>query len=258
MRLVDTHAHLAMLEHDPLENILTRARTQGVYRMISVSTDEGSWESNRNLAYSHEDLYFTLGLHPHDAIRWVECAAKLDSFFVDGKPPKKCVAIGEMGLDFHYDFCPREIQVDVFESQLMVAKKYDLPVVIHCRDAFEQLFISIEKVGLGSRGGVLHCFTGTLEDALRGIEMGLKVSFSGIVTFKNAEGLRETAKHLPADSLLVETDCPYLAPMPFRGKPNEPAFLPMTVQTLALARNAQPEEIAELTTKNALEFFQLK
>ena len=150
------------------------------------------------------------------------------------------------------------MQVDVLESQFLLARKVDLPVILHCREAFDELYASIRGVGLSPRGGVMHCFTGSTEQALEAIDLGLKISFSGILTFKNAEGLRKTAAALPEESLLIETDCPYLAPIPFRGKPNEPAFLPMTAQTLAAARGTSVEAIAELTARNAIECFRLE
>ncbi len=256
LKFVDTHAHLALLEHSPLEEILKRAEWAGITKMISVSTDEPSWESNRNLALAHPNIYYSIGLHPHDAVRWTECAANMEKLFENGVPPK-CVAIGELGLDFHYNMSPPDIQVHVLESQFAMARKYELPVIIHCRDAFDELYGAIRRVGLSPRTGVMHCFTGDTVRAKEALDLGLKISFSGIVTFKNAATLREAAKIIPADSLLVETDCPFLAPIPFRGKPNEPAFMPLTAQTLAEVRGVTPEEIAEQTTRNAIDFFRL-
>ena len=255
---IDSHAHLPMLTHSPLEEILERAREAGISKMITVSTDESNWESNRAIALSHPHLYYTLGLHPHDGTRWTECAANLLAYFPGGKVPEKCVAIGEMGLDYHYDFSPREFQITAFESQLELAKRVDLPVVVHCRNAFADLFASIKKVGTSSRGGVMHCFTGTLEEAKQSLDLGFKISFSGILTFKTAAQLRETAKSLPLTALMLETDCPYLAPIPNRGKPNEPSFLPLTALQLASTRGASIEEIAHQTTQNAVEFFGLE
>ncbi len=256
LKYIDTHSHLAMLEHSPLEEILRRAEWAGIVKMISVSTDEGSWESNRNLALAHDHIYYTIGLHPHDAIRWTECAGNMQTLF-DSGVPEKCVAIGELGLDFHYNMSTRQVQLDVLEAQFAIARKYDLPVVIHCRDAFDDLYAMIKRVGLSFRGGVMHCFTGNTEQAKAALDLGLRISFSGILTFKNAGPLREAAKTIPDDSLLVETDCPFLAPIPFRGKPNEPAYLPLTAQTLAKVRGVAPEKIAEQTTENATVFFQL-
>lgn len=256
LSFVDTHSHLAMLEHDPLDAILRRAEVAGIKKMISVSTDEPSWESNRNLALAHPHIYYTLGLHPHDAVRWAECAGNLQALLANGVP-EKCVAIGELGLDFHYDFSPREMQLDVLEAQFAIARKYELPVVIHCRDAFDDLYGMIRRVGLSFRGGVMHCFTGDAARAKEAIDLGLHISFSGILTFKNAAPIRDAAKTLPDDAILLETDCPYLAPMPFRGKPNEPAFLAQTAEVLASVRGATTEHVAEVTSRNAIRLFRL-
>jgi len=256
-RYIDTHSHLGMLEHDAIENILERARNVGVRQMVTVSTNEASWPSNEKIASENEGIYFSLGLHPHDAIHWTQCAPKLTQHIEGVMDSDKFVAIGEFGLDYHYDFSPREIQLEVLESQLRLANRYSKPTILHCRDAFEDMFASLKKVGVGPRGGVMHCFTGNTEEALASVDLGMKISFSGILTFKNAEKIREAAKKLPLESLLIETDCPYLAPVPYRGKPNEPAYLPFVAQHLATALGKKIEEVAELTTKNATEFFKL-
>ena len=252
----DTHAHLSMLDQASIEQILLRAKMQGVKRIITVSTSEENWEANRQFAEEHEGVYYSLGLHPHDAIRWPECAASLDGYF-KSSIPKKCVAIGEMGLDFYYEFSPREIQTDVFESQMQLAKRVGLPIIVHCRDSFEVLFSSTRKVGLGKRGGVMHCFTGNTDQAKEALSLGFKISFSGILTFKNSHALRETAKQIPQSEILIETDCPYLTPMPFRGKPNEPSYVVLTAEVLASTLSKSVEEIAQLTTENAVTFFAL-
>lgn len=258
LQYVDTHAHLALLEHTTPEEAIDRAHAALVTRMITVSTNEGNWEPNRRLAQTQVGLYYTLGVHPHDAHTWPEAGGKLFQWFSPfPKVPAKCVAIGEMGLDFYYDFCPKDVQIQAFESQLALAKQVGLPVVIHCRDAFELLYDSIKRVGLGPRGGVLHCFTGTAAEARTGLDLGLKISFSGILTFRNAASLRETARAIPLTDLLIETDCPYLAPIPYRGKPNEPGLLPLTAACLAGAVGSTVQEIADQTTLNAVEFFQL-
>jgi TatD DNase family protein len=254
--LFDTHAHLALLDHDPLGQILNRARTAGVRGIVSVSTDEPSWESNRNLALETPNVWYTVGLHPHDAIRWPECAANMLATFRDGVP-EKCVAIGELGLDYHYEFSPRDVQRDVLRSQLSVARQVDLPVVIHCRDAYDDLYATIRDEGLSSRGGIMHCFTGNTAQAKAALDLGLWISFSGIVTFKNAEALREAAAYVPLDRMLVETDCPFLAPIPFRGKPSEPGMLPYTVRRLAEVKKVTPEALASATFENALAAFRV-
>jgi TatD DNase family protein len=253
---VDTHSHLAMLEHDTLENILERAQKNGVTQMLSVSTDEGSWESNKRIAETHPNIFYTLGLHPHDATRWPECAGELQRRLASGVPAK-CVAIGEMGLDFHYEYSPRDIQIDVLDTQLTIAKTHNLPVIMHCRDSFVELYERIKTIGLSAWGGVMHCFTGDKTQAKEALDLGLYISFSGILTFKNAEKLREAAKVVPVDRLLLETDCPFLAPIPNRGKPNEPSYLPLTAAVLASTTGKSVDEIAEITTANARTLFQL-
>lgn len=254
--LFDTHSHLAMLDHDPLEQILSRARSAGVQAMVTVSTDEPSWESNRNLALSLPNVWYTVGLHPHDAIRWPECAANMAAMF-EGGIPEKCVAIGELGLDYHYNLSPQDVQRDVFRAQLAIARRVELPIVIHCRDAYDDLYGTLRDEGMSLRGGIMHCFTGNVQQAKDALDLGLFISFSGIVTFRNAEELREAAKIVPVERMLVETDCPFLAPIPFRGKPNEPALIPYTLRRLAEVKGMAPEALAERTFANACAVFQV-
>lgn len=254
---IDSHAHLGSLEHSSVEEALERAQKAGIQKMISVSVDEGSWATNENISKAHPSVYYTLGIHPHEATHWVECAYKLQDTYHKSFNPKKCVAIGEMGLDFHYNYSPREIQISVFEAQLEMAKALNLPVVIHCRDAFDELFHSIKTVGLSPWGGVMHCFTGDTRRAKEAIDLGLKISFSGILTFKTADSLREAARSIPRETILLETDCPYLAPIPNRGKPNEPSYLPLTAKILAETRGETLEEVSEYTVENTRLLFQL-
>lgn len=254
---IDSHSHLGSLEHSSIEEVLERAKISGIVKMISVSTDEGSWETNQNISKQHDHVYYTLGIHPHDAIRWAECAYKLEPMYHQSFNPKKCVAIGEIGLDFHYNYSPKDVQIDVFESQLEMAKTLNLPVVIHCRDAFDELYASIKKIGLSPWGGVMHCFTGDTIRAKEAIDLGLRISFSGILTFKTAEVLREAARAIPKESILLETDCPYLAPIPNRGKPNEPSYLPLTAKVLAEVRSETIEEVSRYTVENTTLLFQL-
>lgn len=254
---IDTHAHLGMLEHAPTEEILARAKDQGISKMITVSTHEESWAINEKFAANSSDIYFTIGLHPHDAEKVPNCETKLRAFYQASKNRSKCVAIGETGLDFYYNFAGKEAQIDQFETQVKLAEEWNLPLVIHCREAFPDLFNSLRKVGVPKRAGVMHCFTGTTEEALESIKMGFSISFSGIVTFKNAEALRATVKEIPEDRLLIETDCPFLAPVPHRGKKNEPSFLPHTAAVLATARGVSLETIAQITSANAQRLFQI-
>ncbi len=254
---IDTHAHLGMLEHSPIDEIIARAKAQGISKMITVATHEESWGINEKLAAHSPDIYFTVGLHPHDAEKVPNCEKNLKAFYGGSQHKNKCVAIGETGLDFFYNFAGKEAQVAQFETQIRLAQEWDLPLVIHCREAFEELFKSLKKVGVPKKAGVMHCFTGTTSEALEAVKMGFSISFSGIVTFKNAEALRDTAKEVPEDRLLIETDCPFLTPVPHRGEKNEPSFLPHTAKALAVARNISVEHLAKITTENAMRVFSL-
>jgi len=254
VRFIDTHAHLPMLKHSPSIEILERARAAGVTPLITVATELSNWQPSREFAENNPDVFYTLGLHPHQATQWEECKKELSVLFAKGVPAK-CVGIGETGLDFHYNFADRQSQITSLEEQLTFAKKHGLPVVLHCREAFADLFASIGKTGLAEAGGVMHCFTGTAPDAKAAIDLGLKISFSGILTFKNADGLRDAARKVPLDSIVLETDCPFLAPLPHRGKPNEPSYLPHTAAVLADTLGISIEKIAQATTANAKSLF---
>lgn len=254
---IDTHAHLPMLEHDTREQILQRARQAGVGRMVTVSTDETNWQSSQQAALADPKVYYSVGMHPHDASRWNDHKAELDAYFPGGKPAEKLVAIGELGLDFHYSKSPHDVQIACLEEQLALARRYELPVIIHCRDAFQELFDTIKRVGMSKRGGVMHCFTGKTPDAKAALDLGLYISFSGIVTFKTAGDLREAAKVVPQDRMVIETDCPFLAPIPMRGKPNEPSYLPHTAQVLAATTGRTLEAVAKQTAENAVVLFGL-
>lgn len=252
---IDTHSHLAMLKHSPLEDILARAKAANLCHMVSVSTDEKSWDLNRELAEKHDHITFSIGIHPHDAKDWPGIRDKVLPYYQALKKKEKCVGIGELGLDYFYNHSDKAAQLQCLEDQFEIAKKLELPVIIHCRDAFDDLYDRIEKVGLSKRRGVMHCFTGNTAQAKKALDLGLKISFSGILTFKNADTLREAAKQIPQSDLLLETDCPFLAPLPHRGKPNEPAFLPETGKVLAQVRGETLEAIAEATTRNAKNFW---
>lgn len=253
MEYIDSHAHLPLLTHDSIDAILNRAKRAGVTRLVTVSTEQANWESNKQTAESLAYVYYSLGIHPHQAENWKKCAPFLEAYFTGGIP-KKCVAIGETGLDFHYQFSNKDEQLEALRSQLALAKKVGLPVILHCRDAFADLFDSVKRVGTL---GVMHCFTGSYEDARVALDLGLKISFSGILTFKNAQSLRQAARQIPLSAILVETDCPFLAPVPYRGKPNEPSYLPMTVRVLADVFGVEEARVAHQTTQNAIELFRL-
>lgn len=244
-----------MLKHGTREEILDRANLSGVRYMVTIGTEPEDWESSQLAAQAHPNVFFSLGLHPHGAERWNDVRATLEKFFVGDKPPSKCVAIGETGLDYYYENSAKEPQKACFTDQLALARRVNLPLVIHCRDAYEDLFEIIKRDGIPKAGGIMHCFTGTAEVARQAVDHGLMISFSGILTFKNAQDIRDAAKIVPDDKILLETDCPFLAPIPNRGKPNEPSYLPHTAKVLSLVRQQPESQIAEKTTANARRLF---
>ncbi len=252
---IDSHAHLNLMPetHSP-GDVYDRAREAGLEALINVGTDlERSRESVR-LSAQFPHVFATVGLHPSDADLWTPELQK-EIELLSHAPG--VVAIGETGLDFSYPEPSQEDQIHSFRGQIALATSRDLPLVIHCRDAFESLFSILESMSLPSRPGVLHCFTGDQKAADRALEMGFYLSFSGILTFRNAESLREVAKHVPHDRILVETDCPYLAPVPYRGKTNEPSYLPETLSVLSLTRAADPARLAMEIRNNTRTLFAL-
>jgi TatD DNase family protein len=246
--LVDTHCHLddEKFAHD-LDAVLDRAIESGVDRMLAIGTGDGPPELDRavRIAERYEQVYATIGVHPHDAAKVT--AKSLDVLRDLGRHPK-VLAFGEIGLDYHYDFSPRARQLEVFIEQLKLAGDLDLPVVIHTREAWDDTLAALREHWRGP--GIMHCFTGDAVQAKEALDLGLHLAFGGVLTFRTAELVREAARITPDDRLLVETDAPYLAPVPWRGKRNEPAFMKETVRKLAEIRNTTPERIAAITTAN--------
>jgi TatD DNase family protein len=246
--LVDSHCHLDDRQFDEdREAAIARARAAGVETMLAIGTGDGppDLEAAIRLAEEHESIYATAGVHPHDAAKASEeTFARLDALL---KHPK-VRAVGEIGLDYHYDFSRRDVQRAVFERQLALAAAAGLPVVIHTREAWEDTISTLRAEWRG--GGIMHCFTGDAAQAREALDLGFHLAFGGVLTFPKASSVREAARITPTDRLLVETDCPYLAPAPMRGKRNEPAFIIETVRRLAEIRGCDPEEIAATTTAN--------
>jgi len=248
VKLVDSHCHLddSQFDHDR-EQTIERARSAGVDALMAIGTGTGppDLEAAVRLADRYSFVHATVGIHPHDASKATEDTFKRLRDLA-GHP--KVTAFGEIGLDYHYDFSPRDVQRSVFEKQLDIAAAADLPVVIHTREAWDD---TLAVLGVRWRGGgIMHCFTGDARQAGQALDLGFHLAFGGVLTFPKAEEVREAARITPDDRLLVETDCPYLAPVPMRGKRNEPAFLVNTVQRLAEVRGVTPEEIAGQTTRN--------
>ncbi len=255
MEWIDTHAHLAMLKDTTVDEVLSRAKLAGICEMVCVATDEPSWDANRKLAEKHENIYHSIGVHPHDSKDWKSIRDKMIPYYESLTQKNKCVGIGELGLDYFYNHSTKEDQMECLRDQFEVAKTLKLPVIIHCRDSFDDLYQAIRTIGISDRRGVMHCFTGNVEQAKQALDLGLKISFSGILTFKSAQSLRDAAKTIPSTELLLETDCPFLAPLPHRGKQNEPALLPETGKILAQIRGESVESIAAATTQNARKFW---
>lgn len=257
MAVVDTHCHLS--DHafrDDLEVVIGRARAAGVERIVAVGGGGPVADSERSaeIADRYDFIRATAGIHPHDASSYNDAVeAVLETLLARDR----VVAVGETGLDYHYDNSPRDAQRAAFARQLNLARRHAMPVVIHCREAEADLSDVLRAETDGTLRGVVHCFTGSYDDARAHIDMGLLVSFTGIVTFKNAHELRDVARRLPLDRLMVETDAPLLAPQGHRGRRNEPAWLPAVGAVLAETLGRDVAEVAAATTRNARELFAL-
>jgi TatD DNase family protein len=250
--LVDSHCHLDDSKFDEdRDAAIERALAAGVTRLLAIGTGNGppDLEVALRLAERYPFIYATVGVHPHDAAKaGDETFARL----ADLAQHPKVLAIGEIGLDYHYDFSPRDVQRAVFDRQLAIAADAKKPIVIHTREAWDDTLAQIPAL---PHGGIMHCFTGDPAQARQSLDRGFHLGFGGVLTFPKAESLREAAALCPDDRLLIETDCPYLAPVPHRGKRNEPAFILETATRLAQVRNTTPDRIAELTTQNFLKLF---
>jgi TatD DNase family protein len=261
---VDSHAHLEGERFNPdRDQVLARARESGVETIlaIGIGTGPGSLDCAIQLAAQHDFVYATIGIHPHEA----KLARDADFSELEqlAKRPK-VIAWGEIGLDYYYDHSPRELQKQVFLKQLDLARSAKLPVIIHCRpsegseNAWEDCLNLLQGHWSSSGfGGILHCFTGTWAHAKRALDMGFMISFAGNITFPKAQQIRDAAKEVPLDRILIETDCPFLAPLPHRGKRNEPAFVIHVARQLGEIRSLSTQEIGLQTAKNFYRFFSL-
>jgi TatD DNase family protein len=258
--LVDSHAHIDGPEFDAdRDEIIERAHDAGVTTILNVGTGDphsGVFERAVEVGRKYPPVYTAIGTHPHDARFYDDAAEQKTKSLI--QTSERVVAWGEIGLDFHYDNSPRDVQMRVFKRQLRAAHVCDVPVIIHTREAERETIEILKSDYAGARRkGVFHCFSGSRELALRALDLDFMISFSGIVTFKKAEELREIAKEVPLDRLLVETDCPFLAPVPYRGKRNEPAYVVEVARCIAELRGVETEEIARITTENFKRFLQI-
>ncbi|WP_119458693.1 TatD family hydrolase [Rhodospirillaceae bacterium SYSU D60014] len=252
--LVDSHCHLNFKDfNDDLDVVVSRAEGEGVGTLVTICTRLNEFEQVLGIAERYDNVYCSVGVHPHEA----ENAGDVDAARLIGLAAHpKVVGIGETGLDYYYDNSPRDQQQAVFRAHMKAARETGLPLIVHTRDADEDMAALLTEGTDGGRlTGVLHCFSSGRELAEKALELGFYISLSGIVTFKNAEALREIARDVPADRLLVETDSPYLAPMPHRGKRNEPAFVVHTAARVAELRGVTVDELARTTTANFFRLF---
>lgn len=254
--IFDTHTHLNVEEFlGREEEELALAAEMGVTRMNIVGFDKPTIERALELVDKYDQLYATIGWHPTEAGTYTE---DVESYLLEKLKHPKVIALGEIGLDYHWMTAPKEVQEKVFRRQIQLSKELDLPFVVHTRDALEDTYEIIKSEGVGSRGGIMHSFSGSLEWAEKFVELGMMISFSGVVTFKKATDIQEAAKKLPLDKILVETDAPYLAPVPKRGRENKTAYTRYVVDFIADLRGMRTEELAAATSTNAEGIFGLE
>jgi TatD DNase family protein len=258
VRFIDSHCHLEPKDFDDRDAVIERARQAGVDRLVCIGSGAG-FDEIRNavaLAETHDNLWAGVGIHPHDVARMP--AGALDEIERLASSHPRVVAVGETGLDYHYDHSPREAQKEALATFAQIARRAKKPLSLHIRDAHADALDILTAEKANELGGVVHCFTGTLDEAKRWVALGFHISFSGVVTFKSAGEIREAAAWVPLDRILLETDCPYLAPVPMRGKKNEPAYLVHTARFVAGTRGVDVAELAEAATENTVRLFRLQ
>jgi len=254
--LFDTHMHLnARQFEEDQEEVIKRATEAGVTNMVVVGFDDETIPLAIELAEKYDHIYAAVGWHPVDAI---DCKPEHLDWLESLTKHPKVVALGEMGLDYHWDNSPKEVQVEVFRKQIRLAKKLEMPIIIHNREATADVIRILQEENAAEIGGIMHCFSGTLEEVQPCLDMNFYISLAGPVTFKNAKEVKEVAKIIPIDRLLIETDAPYLAPHPYRGKRNEPSYVKLVAEEIARLREMDFETICEVTTCNAFDIFGIK
>ena len=249
----DTHAHLNAIQYEEdIVEVIERAKSENVTHIVVVGFDKDTIKKAMELTDQYDMIYAAVGWHPVDAIDMTDDDLK---WIKELASHPKVVAIGEMGLDYYWDKSPRDIQKEVFRKQIQLAREVQLPIIIHNREATEDVIKILQEENASEVGGVMHCFTGSLEVAKQCMDMNFYISFGGPVTFKNAKKPKEVAVEIPMDRLLIETDCPYLTPHPFRGKRNEPSYVKYVAEQIATLKELSVEEIARKTSDNAMRLF---
>jgi len=252
--LVDSHCHLDYLERDgDLDEVVERARQAGVGTIVTICTKVSEFETIKRIAERYDDIWCTVGIHPHEVAREPQVTT---AQLLEMVQHPKVVGIGETGLDYYYEYSPREAQKNSFRTHIAAARESGLPLIVHTRDADDDTMeILAEAYADGAFPGLIHCYSTAPEVSEKALKIGFYISIAGIVTFKRAEELQQTAAYLPEDRLLVETDAPYLAPVPKRGKRNEPSYVAFTAAKLAELRNDDASRIATVTTDNFFRLF---
>lgn len=255
IKIFDTHTHLNVEQFDgKVEEELALAREMGVVKMNVVGFDKPTIEKALQLADAHEAIYATVGWHPTEAGSYSDA---VETFLREALKHPKILALGEIGLDYHWMTAPKEVQKEVFKRQITLSKELGLPFVVHTRDALKDTYEVIKEVGVGAAGGIMHSFSGSWEMAQAFIDLGMMISLSGVVTFKKATELHDVATKIPLEHLLVETDAPYLAPVPKRGRENKTAYTRYVVEKIAELRGVSVEEVARATYANAERIFKI-
>jgi len=253
--LFETHAHLNAKEFDEdREEVIARAQENGVSTIVNIGFNAETIPTCMELAEAHDFIYAVIGWHPQDAkdmtdehLEWIEELSR----------HPKVVGLGEMGLDYYWDTSPKDVQAEVFRKQIRLARKLDMPIIIHNRDAHQDVLTILKEEKAADVGGIMHCFSGSWETAKLALDMNFYISFGGPLTFKNAKQPKEVAAKVPQGKLLIETDCPYLTPHPFRGKRNESGYVRYVCEEMANIRGLSYEEMAQITTDNAKRLFRL-
>lgn len=251
--LFDTHTHLnADQFQGQVDQIIRRAKDEGVDYMAVVGFDQKTIERSLEISQGHENIISVIGWHPTESYAYNQ---EIENYLVDQLQNHEVHMYGEIGLDYHWDTSTKEEQWRAFRRQIAIAKEFNLPITIHNREATEDVYKVLKEEGLPQRGGIMHSYGEGPEQVAKFLDLGMHISFSGVVTFKKSEEVRKAAQLVPSDRLLIETDAPYLAPTPYRGKRNEPAYVKFVAQTLAEVRQTSLQDIADLTRNNAFKLF---
>ncbi len=253
--LIDTHAHLDSPDYDSdRDEVVARAREAGLTAIVTVGFEPGDWDKTLQIAHTHEEVHPALGVHPNSADQATNDALARLETLCRGESGKRVVALGETGLDYYRDYVSHERQREAFRAHLSLARQLDLPVIIHNRDAHADVMSILRRDGTGTRG-IMHSVSGDVPFAMESIRLGYMVSLAGPVTFRKAVDKHAISRAIPLEWLLLETDCPFLTPEPFRGRRNEPSYVKYTAQAIAKLRDISYEEVASVTTSNALRLF---